>query len=72
GADAMVVICPFCDIMYEMQQKRIEKIYDSEYKLPVLYYPQVLGMALGLSEDEIGLKLNRVKSRKIMQIAKGR
>lgn len=72
GADAMVVICPFCDIMYEMQQKRIEKIYDTEYKLPVLYYPQVLGMALGLSEDEIGLKLNRVKSRKIMQIVKGR
>jgi heterodisulfide reductase subunit B len=72
GADAMILICPFCDIMYEMQQKRIEKIYDSEYKLPVLYYTQLLGMAMGLSEDEIGLKLNRVKSRKIMQIAKGR
>jgi len=72
GADAMVVICPFCDIMYEMQQKRIEKMYDTEYKLPVLYYPQVLGMALGLSEAEIGLSLNRVKSRKIVQIARGR
>jgi heterodisulfide reductase subunit B len=70
GADAMVIICPFCDIMYEIQQRRIEKMYDTEYKLPVLFYPQVLGLALGLSGDEVGLKLNRVKSRTLMQLGR--
>ena len=25
-ADAMVLICPFCDIMYESNQKKIEKV----------------------------------------------
>jgi heterodisulfide reductase subunit B len=70
GADAMIVICPFCDIMYELQQRRIEKMYDAEYKLPVLFYPQVLGLALGLSADDVGLKLNRVKSRTLMQLGK--
>jgi heterodisulfide reductase subunit B len=70
GADAMVIICPFCDIMYELQQRRIEKMYDSVYKLPVLFYPQLLGLAMGLSGDEVGLRLNRVKSRTLMQLGK--
>jgi heterodisulfide reductase subunit B len=29
----------------------------------VLYYPQILGLALGFSMEEMGLKLNRVKPR---------
>ncbi len=72
GADALVVVCPFCDIMYEFQQRRIEKIYETQYRLPVLFYPQLLGLAMGLSADEVGLRLNRVKSRTIMQAARGR
>ena len=72
GADAMVVICPFCDIMYELQQRRIEKMYETRYNLPVVFYPQLLGLAMGLSADEVGLRLNRVKSRKLMEIARAR
>jgi heterodisulfide reductase subunit B len=70
GADALVVVCPFCDIMYEFQQRRIEKIYETRYNLPVLFYPQLLGLAMGLPADELGLRLNRVKSRKLMEITR--
>jgi heterodisulfide reductase subunit B len=69
GADALVVVCPFCDIMYEFQQRRVEKLYETRYRLPVLFYPQLLGLAMGLSAAEVGLRLNRVKSRKLMRIA---
>ncbi len=69
GADALVVVCPFCDIMYEFQQRRIEKMYQARYGLPVLFYPQLLGLALGLSGEEVGLSLNRVKSKKLMELA---
>jgi len=70
GADALVVICPFCDIMYELQQRRIEKLYEARYNLPVVFYPQLLGLAMGLSADQVGLRLNRVKSRKLMEMAR--
>ncbi len=70
AADALVVVCPFCDIMYEFQQRRIEKLYGARYRLPVLFYPQILGLAIGLSADEVGLRLNRVKSRKLMELAR--
>jgi heterodisulfide reductase subunit B len=66
-ADGMVLICPFCAIMYEANQRRVEKIYEVDYKLPVLYYPQVLGLAMGFSPEEMGLKLNRVKSRELIK-----
>jgi heterodisulfide reductase subunit B len=66
-ADGLVVICPFCDIMYEINQRSIERQFDVTYRLPVLYYPQVLGLALGFSPDELGFRLNRVKARAIIQ-----
>jgi heterodisulfide reductase subunit B len=66
-ADGMVLICPFCDIMYEINQRSIERQYGVTYRLPVLYYPQLLGLALGFTPDELGFRLNRVKARKIVQ-----
>jgi heterodisulfide reductase subunit B len=66
-ADGMVLVCPFCDIMYEINQRSIERHFDVTYRLPVLYYPQLLGLALGLSADDVGLRLNRVKARRIIQ-----
>ena len=67
GADGMVLICPFCDIMYEINQRSVERQFEVTYRLPVLYYPQLLGLALGFTPDEMGFRLNRVKARKLMQ-----
>lgn len=66
GADALVLICPFCNIMYEGNQKKIERQSETEFNLPVLYYPQVLGLALGIPPDELGFRMNRVKPREIL------
>jgi len=65
--DAMVLICPFCDIMYEFNQRRIERTFTTEFKLPVLFYPQVLGLAMGMPPEELGLHLNRVKPGHLME-----
>lgn len=66
-ADAMILICPFCNIMYEGNQRKIEKTFQTEFKLPVLYYPQLLGLALGLEPDELGMKMNRVKTTELLK-----
>lgn len=66
-ADAMVLVCPFCNVMYEGNQRKIEKLFQKEYKLPILYYPQLLGLALGLEPDELGLKMNRVKTTDLVK-----
>ena len=71
GAHALVLVCPFCNVMYEGQQKKIAKAAGLDLKVPVVYYPQVLGLALGFSADELGFKLNRVKPKDLLKIVEG-
>ena len=66
-ADGMILICPFCDIMYESNQKKIEKMAGKDYKLPILFYPQLLGLAMGMEPDELGMKMNRVKPNELLK-----
>ncbi|UCC20129.1 MAG: CoB--CoM heterodisulfide reductase iron-sulfur subunit B family protein [Promethearchaeota archaeon] len=61
NVDALIIICPFCSIMYEKNQKKIESKFNVEYNLPVLYFPQVLGLALGIDQIKLGFRLNKIK-----------
>ena len=63
GADALCLVCPFCSVMYDSNQKSIESEYDTTYNLPVLYLPQVLGLAMGFDRKELGLNMNVVKTK---------
>jgi len=67
GADAMVLHCPFCSIMYDEYQATIEETFNEVYKLPVLYLPQVVGLAMGMDpKKDLGLNLNNVKPRALL------
>lgn len=66
NADAIVVICPFCAVMYDSNQKSVEiKMSGEKYDIPVLYYPQLLGVAMGYDFKELGFMMNRVRTRKL-------
>ena len=65
--DGMITICPFCSVMYESNQKKVEKLEGMEIGVPVFYYPQILGLALGIPPDELGFKLNRVRPTKFLE-----
>ena len=55
-ADIMVTACPFCYLTYE----RCQLIQETSPDVPVVHYPQLLGLALGLYYGELGLELNRI------------
>ncbi len=65
-ADAMALICPFCSIMYDSSQKKIETEYQETYNLPILYYPQLLGLAFGMDPKDLGFQVNRVKAKALL------
>ena len=68
-AQGLVLVCPFCNVMYEGQQKKIAKAANLDIKVPVVYYPQILGLALGMSSKELGFKLNRIKPKELLKAA---
>jgi heterodisulfide reductase subunit B len=65
--DALVVVCPFCGVMYDSNQKVMEKIFEETYGIPVLYLPQVLGLAMGMEEKTLGLKSHAVKTKGLLE-----
>jgi heterodisulfide reductase subunit B len=70
GAHAMVLQCPFCSIMYDEYQPTILRMTEGEEpkSTPVLYYPQLLGLAMGLDpKSELGLKKNTVKTKNLIK-----
>jgi heterodisulfide reductase subunit B len=55
GADCIMVGCPLCHGNLDIRQKEIEGVYNTEYGLPVFYLTQLVGLAVGLSADKLGL-----------------
>lgn len=60
AADAINLVCPLCDIIYDRNQRIIERNHSKSYGIPVIFYPQLLGLALGISQEELGFNMNRV------------
>jgi heterodisulfide reductase subunit B len=46
--------------MYDTNERRIEKLYNENYNIPILHYPQLLGLALGLTTEELAFNDLRV------------
>ncbi|MFA6319101.1 MAG: CoB--CoM heterodisulfide reductase iron-sulfur subunit B family protein [Elusimicrobiota bacterium] len=55
GAQAVVTVCPLCQFNLDGYQDKMASVYGA-VDMPVLYFTQVLGLAMGLSEEELGIR----------------
>jgi heterodisulfide reductase subunit B len=67
GADALIVICPFCGLVYDFCQNEIEETFGRKYGITILFLPQFLGLSMGIDKSELGLDLNRVSARSLLE-----
>lgn len=58
GADAIVTVCPMCQMNLEAYQQKISKRREQDLQVTILYLPQLLGLAMGLTEKAVRLDLN--------------
>ncbi|MBN2418157.1 MAG: CoB--CoM heterodisulfide reductase iron-sulfur subunit B family protein [Deltaproteobacteria bacterium] len=58
GADAIVTVCPMCQMNLEAYQDKISRMNQQDLRITVLYLPQLLGLAIGLTEDDLRMDLN--------------
>jgi heterodisulfide reductase subunit B2 len=71
-AQALITICPFCHIMYDTNELRIEKMFNETYGIPVLHYPQLLGLAMGMTPEELAFNELRVNASNLLkQVSEG-
>lgn len=57
GAEALVVACPMCQANLDLRQKEIARRRGADAALPVFYFTQLMGLALGCPERQLGFRL---------------
>jgi succinate dehydrogenase / fumarate reductase cytochrome b subunit len=62
GAEAMATPCPLCHISLDAYQNQAAKAVGHALDMPVLHLPQVVGLALGASPEELGLQRHLVST----------
>ncbi|MEM2958759.1 MAG: CoB--CoM heterodisulfide reductase iron-sulfur subunit B family protein [Candidatus Jordarchaeaceae archaeon] len=65
-ADIMVTACPFCYLMYEQSQMPPNNPID----IPIVHYSQLLGLAMGISYQDLALNENRIDASVIKKFSK--
>jgi len=55
-ADCIAVTCPLCQMNLDVYQKRINHVYGTDFHLPIVYFTQLIGLALRLKFEDLGLQ----------------
>lgn len=55
GADIIATVCPLCQMNLEAYQSQINTRYGAKHNMPIVYFSQLLGLALGIDRAALGL-----------------
>ena len=66
GVGGMVVSCPHCQLMFDARQKDAGTTVGTKLNVPVVYFTQLLGLALGIDEKKLGLQLNQSPAEELL------
>lgn len=66
GADCLVTACPLCQANLDLYQEEISKKLKREYHLPVFYFTELMGLALGSKGVKSWLKRHLVDPRRLL------
>ena len=54
-ADVIATTCPMCNINLELYQKQVNREFGTEFSIPIMYFTQLLGLALGIAPGRLGI-----------------
>ena len=67
GADCLVTPCPLCHLQLDSRQPEIAKVLGEPLAIPVLHLPQLVGLAVGIDPEELGLERHIVPTRPLLE-----
>jgi heterodisulfide reductase subunit B len=53
-ADVIVTLCPMCQLNLDAYQNHVNKHFKTDYHIPILYFTQLVGLALDIPPKELG------------------
>lgn len=67
GADCVVTPCAFCHLQFDRGQVELAAKIKREYGLPVVFITQLVGLALGITPEKLGLLDNAISVEKLLK-----
>lgn len=67
GADVVTVSCPLCAFNLDQRQKQALQIYPDFKNIPILYFSQLLAIALGCDQESLKLDLHYIDPKPILK-----
>ncbi len=64
-ADALALTCPSCFMQYDSRQYLLQKSGE-KLNVPILYYPELLGLAMGFTTQELGMDMHRIDAAEFL------
>ena len=65
-ADMIVTLCPMCQLNLDAYQENVNRYFNTNYHIPVLYFTQMMGIAFGMPPEEMGFGKEFVDARQAL------
>ncbi len=69
GANALAVACPVCHLNLDARQPEVNQTFNKDFCLPVFYFTQLMGHALGVPAEGLGLWRHVVDPQPLLGVA---
>ena len=66
-AECIVTPCALCHLNLDIMQPKVEQAFKQKFSMPVFFFTQLMGLALGLKPSELGIDKHMVSSRNLLQ-----
>jgi len=66
NADMIVTVCPMCQLNLDAYQSNVNKMFGTDFNIPVLFFTQMMGLAFGLKPKEVGIGTEIVSAKEAL------
>ncbi len=69
GAAVIATACPLCQVNLECYQTQVNQEFGTELSIPVMYFTQLVGLAMGIPAKQLGIGTELVSTRPVLSHA---
>ncbi len=65
-AHVIATACPLCQLNLECYQRDVNREFGTAYRVPVLYFTQLMGLAMGIEPKQLGIGTEVVSAQPVL------
>ena len=66
-ADVIATAFPLCQLNLECYQGDVNREFGTEYRIPVLYFTQLMGLAMGIGQRKLGIGTELIPAKAVLE-----